>query len=182
MNKSSNWLQLYVAFFKVGLLTIGGGYAMLPIIERELVQDKKWMTMEEILESYSVAQSLPGVIASNTAVFVGYRLAGFWGAVISVLGVITPSILIILGIAAVFTQIENLEIVQKAFKGIRIAVLALLCLSMVRMLKASIVDWVTLVIAIAGFLFVMFFGGSPIIVIIASGVLGALFFRKRVTT
>lgn len=180
MKTYPKWLQMYVAFFKVGLLTIGGGYAMLPIIEREVVQDKQWMDMEEILECYSIAQSLPGVIASNTAVFVGYRLAGLMGAIVCVLGVITPSILIIMGITAVFTQVENLEVVQKAFRGIRIAVLALLCLSMVRMIKASIKDWVALIIAALGFLFVMFFDGSPILVIVAAGVFGAFYYRGQV--
>ncbi len=175
------WRQLYVAFFKVGLLTIGGGYAMLPIIEREIVVDKKWLTMDEILESYSVAQSLPGVIASNTAVFVGYKLGGVLGAIACVLGVITPSILIILGVAAIFNQIESLAIVQNAFKGIRIVVLALLCHSMVRMVKASIKDYMAFFIALSGFIFVMFYEGSPIITIVIAGIIGAIVYKGKVS-
>ncbi len=174
------WRQLFVAFFKVGLLTIGGGYAMLPIIEREIVTDQEWLTMEEVLECYSVAQSLPGVIASNTAVFIGYRLGGVLGAIACVLGVITPSILIILGVAAVIKQIESLRVVQNAFKGIRIVVLALLCHSMVRMIKASIKDYFAIVIALISFIYVMLFDGSPIITIIIAGFVGSAVYRKKV--
>ena len=175
------WRQLFVAFFKVGLLTIGGGYAMLPIIEREIVTDQEWLTMDEVLECYSVAQSLPGVIASNTAVFIGYRLGGVMGAIACVLGVITPSILIILGVAAVIKQIESLKVVQNAFKGIRIVVLALLCHSMVRMVKSSIKDYMALVIALSGFIFVMFFDGSPIITIVIAGLVGHMMYRGKVS-
>lgn len=173
-------LQLYIAFFKVGLLTIGGGYAMLPIIEREIVKDLKLTTMDEVAESYTLAQTLPGVIASNAAALIGYRLYKKKGALACTLGVITPSIIIILIIARVFTEIEHLEAVQSAFKGIRIVVLALLIDSFTRLYKMAIFDKKTFVLAGLAFVLVLFSLLNPILVIISGGILGVMIYRERV--
>ena len=182
MNQYKKLIKLFVAFFKVGLLTIGGGYAMLPIIERELVKDLNLLTMEEVAESYTLSQTLPGVIASNAAALIGYRLGKLKGSIACVLGVITPSILIILFIAMVFTRIEHLEIVQNAFKGIRVVVLALLIDSFTRLFKVAIFDKKTFVIALLSFIMVMFSFLNPILVIFAGGGLGILIYRERVHT
>ncbi|MDH8677074.1 chromate transporter [Fusibacter bizertensis] len=174
-------LKLYIAFFKVGLLTIGGGYAMLPIIEQELVKGLELLTMDEVVESYTLSQTLPGVIASNAAALIGYRLGKVKGAVVSVLGVITPSIIIILFIAMIFTRIEHLEIVQNAFKGIRVVVLALLFDSFSRLFKVAVFDRKTFVIASVAFILVLFSIINPILVIVAGGFAGVAIYRERVS-
>lgn len=173
-------IQLYIAFFKVGLFTIGGGYAMLPIIERELVQNLNLIKMESVMESYTMAQTLPGVIASNAAALIGYKLKKLRGAIVCTLGVITPSIIIILIIAAVFSKIEHLEAVQNAFKGIRVVVLALLMDSLIRLFKVAIFDKKTLAIATLSFLLVLGSFISPILVIFSGGLLGLVIYRERV--
>lgn len=182
MDQYKKLIRLFVAFFKVGLLTIGGGYAMLPIIEREIVKDLKLLTMDEVAECYTLSQTLPGVIASNAAALIGYRLGKIKGAVVCVLGVISPSILIILAIAMVFTQIEHLAIVQNAFKGIRVVVLALLIDSFKRLFKMAVFDRKTFMIALIAFVLVLFSFVNPILVILGGGVLGILIYRERVHT
>lgn len=180
MNLFKQLIRLYIAFFKVGLFTIGGGYAMLPIIERELVQNMNLIKMESVIESYTMAQTLPGVIASNAAALIGYKLKKLKGAIACTLGVITPSIIIILIIAVVFSKIEHLEVVQNAFKGIRVVVLALLMDSLIRLFKVAVFDKKTL--AIAGLSFVLVLGSviSPILVIFSGGLLGLVIYRERV--
>lgn len=173
-------LKLYIAFFKVGLLTIGGGYAMLPIIEQELVKDLGLLTMDEVVENYTLSQTLPGVIASNAAALIGYRLGKIKGAIACVLGVITPSIIIILLIAVIFTRIEHLAIVQNAFKGIRVVVLALLFDSFTRLFKVAVFDRKTFMIAIVAFILVLFSIVNPILVIISGGLAGVAIYRERV--
>lgn len=173
-------LKLYIAFFKVGLFTIGGGYAMLPIIEQEIVKDLKLTTMDEVAESYTLAQTLPGVIASNASALIGYKLYKIKGAIACTLGVITPSILIILVVARVFTEIEHLDIVQDAFKGIRIVVLALLIDSFTRLYKMAVFDKKTFALAFLSFILVLFSLVNPVLVILSGGILGALIYRERV--
>ena len=173
-------LQLYIAFFKVGLLTIGGGYAMLPIIEREIVKDLNLTTMDEVAESYTLSQALPGVIASNAAALIGYKLYKKKGAIACTLGVITPSIIIILIIAMIFTKIEHLEAVQNAFKGIRIVVLALLVDSFTRLYKMAIFDKKTFILAGLAFILVLFSLLNPVLIIISGGILGIVIYRERV--
>lgn len=173
-------LRLYVAFFKVGLMTIGGGYAMLPIVERELVLNLKYLTMDEVVESYTLAQTFPGVIAANAATLIGYKLLRKRGALFSVLGVVTPSILIILVIALVFSKIEHIEAVQNAFKGIRIVVLALLIDSFERLFKVAVFDRKTGMIAAFSFVAVLTSLMNPIFVIFIGGLLGAVIYRERV--
>lgn len=180
MNHLKKLIRLYVAFFKVGLLTIGGGYAMLPIVERELVTELKLLTMDEVIESYTLAQTLPGVIAANAAALIGYRLNRKRGALFSVLGVVTPSVVILLIFAMIFSKIEHLEVVQKAFKGIRVVVLALLIDSFKRLFKVAVFDKKTFIIASISFIFVIFSFASPILVIFAGGILGAFIYRERV--
>jgi chromate transporter len=172
-------LEIYKAFFMVGLLTIGGGIAMLPIIEKEIIERKKWATNDEVLEGYSLAQSLPGVIAANTSAFLGYKLKRVMGAIVATLGVITPSIVIIIIVASVFTQVNDYQVVQDAFKGIRVAVLALLANAIVRMFRNSIIDYYTLTIAGISFVLVMGSFVSPILVILASAIAGILIYYRK---
>ena len=119
-------LQVFLTFFKIGAFTFGGGYAMIPLIQRETVENKKWITDEDILDIVAIAESTPGPIAINAATFVGYRVAGFMGAFCATLGVVLPSMLIITVISYVLEAFQNLKAVKYAFMGIRAAVLALI--------------------------------------------------------
>lgn len=174
-------LQYYIVFFKIGLLTIGGGYAMLPMIEKkEIVEKHKWSTDEEVMNSYALAQSIPGVIAVNTATLLGIRLKGFWGAVAASLGVISPSLIIITIIAIFFNKFREVSEVANAFRGIRIAVLALLILSVYKMIKKIVHDIWGILLAILSFICVMIVGISPVWVIIGATVLSiTIYYRKE---
>lgn len=169
--------ELFFTFFKIGLFTFGGGYAMLPIIEREVVDKHSWSTKEEVLDIFSMSQCTPGVIAVNSATFIGNKTKGFFGALFSTIGVITPSIIIITIIAAFFSNFAENEYVIHAFGGVRIVVAALILRTCINMFKSAIKSSVQLGVAIASFLMVAFFGASPIIIVIVSGLFG-LFFIK----
>ena len=132
---TKNLLPLFISFLKIGTFTFGGGYAMIPLIQREVVEKKKWITAQEILEVVAIAESTPGPIAVNAATFIGYRTAGFWGAFCATLGVALPSFLIIAGISLVLRQFENLKVVQYAFQGIRAGVLALLVRALISLYR-----------------------------------------------
>ena len=149
--------DLFWTFCKIGALTFGGGYAMLPLIQREIVENKKWSTEKEILDYYAVGQCTPGVIAVNTATFIGYKLKGIIGGIIATLGVVFPSLIIILIIAAFLQNFADLAIVQSAFAGIRVAVVALIITTVVKLLKSSIKDYLCAIVAILAFIISAFF-------------------------
>lgn len=164
--------DLFWTFCKIGALTFGGGYAMLPLIQREIVENKKWSTEKEILDYYAVGQCTPGVIAINTATFIGYKLRGIIGGIVATLGVIFPSIVIILIIAAFLQNFADLAIVQSAFAGIRVAVVALIITTVVKLIKSSIKDYLGVIIAIIAFVISAFIGLSPVYVVIAAALTG----------
>ena len=164
--------DLFWTFCKIGVLTFGGGYAMLPLIQREIVENKKWSTEKEILDYYAVGQCTPGVIAVNTATFIGYKLRGIIGGIVATLGVIFPSIVIILIIAAFLQNFADLAIVQSAFAGIRVAVVALIITTVVKLIKSSIKDYLGVIIAIIAFVISAFIGLSPVYVVIAAALTG----------
>ena len=164
--------DLFWTFCKVGALTFGGGYAMLPLIQREIVENKKWSTEKEILDYYAVGQCTPGVIAVNTATFIGYKLRGIIGGIVATLGVIFPSIVIILIIATFLQNFADLAIVQSAFAGIRVAVVALIITTVVKLIKSSIKDYLGVIIAIIAFVISAFIGLSPVYVVIAAALTG----------
>lgn len=137
-------LDMIWTFFKVGICTFGGGYAMLPVLQREVVERKHWATQEEILDYYAVGQCTPGIIAVNTATFVGYRYAGIWGGILCSLGFVLPSLLIILSIAAVLQNFASLAVVKHAFAGIRVCVCVLILNSVVKLWKSAVKDKLTL--------------------------------------
>lgn len=170
---------LYWLFFKMGAVTFGGGYAMLPILERELTVNRDWLTNEEILDYYAIGQSTPGIIAVNVATFVGYKRAGVIGGIIATLGIVSPSVIIISSIAAFITNFTEIVWVQKALKGINLAVCVLLLSSLMGLFKKSILDIPTLVIALASFSFVAFFGVKTFICIIISATLGIVIKRLK---
>lgn len=164
--------DLFWTFCKIGALTFGGGYAMLPLIQREIVENKKWSTEKEILDYYAVGQCTPGVIAVNTATFIGYKLRGIIGGIVATLGVIFPSIVIILIIATFLQNFSDLAIVQSAFAGIRVAVVALIITTVVKLIKSSIKDYLGVIIAIIAFVISAFIGLSPVYVVIAAALTG----------
>lgn len=133
--KRKKLLPLFLTFLKIGGFTFGGGYAMIPIIQREIVEKKKWITDDDILEIIAIAESTPGPIAINSATFVGYRVAGFWGAFVATFGVVLPPFCIIFAISFVLRQFSELRAVKYAFWGIRAGVLALICKALWSMYK-----------------------------------------------
>lgn len=167
--------DLFWTFCKIGALTFGGGYAMLPIIQREIVENKKWSTDKEILDYYAVGQCTPGVIAVNTATFIGYKLRGITGGIIATIGVVFPSLIIILTIASFLQNFADMAIVQSAFAGIRVAVVALIITTVIKLLKSSIKDYLGVIIAILTFIISAFLGLSPVYVVIAAGLTGFIF-------
>lgn len=166
--------ELYISFFKVGALTFGGGLAMLPMLQREIVDDRKWCTDEEILDMYAIGQCTPGIIAVNTATYVGYKQAGFFGGLIATLGVISPSILIITLIASILKNFINLPVVVHALAGIRIVVCALMLNTVFTMAKKGIVDKFGAALFVIAFLLACFTPIPTAAIVIASGIAGIL--------
>ncbi len=164
--------KLFISFAKIGVMTFGGGLAMLPMLERELVENRKWVTNEEILDYYAVGQCTPGIIAVNTATFVGYKQSKVLGAVFATLGMIFPSLIIVAVIAAVLSNFADIPAVQHAFAGIRIAVCALITAAVVKLAKSNVRNLAQILIAVAAFVVIAVFGASPVVVVIGSAVAG----------
>ena len=166
-------LDLFCAFFRIGLFTFGGGYAMLPLLQREIVEKKKWATEEELLDYFAVGQCTPGVIAVNTATFVGFKEKKLSGAVFATLGIVSPSLVIITVIAALLSNFAHIAAVQNAFAGIRVAVCVLILNSIVKLWKKSVVDKLTFAVFLAVFIgSVLLSHVSPVVFIVAAAVLG----------
>ena len=164
--------QVFLTFFKIGGFTFGGGYAMIPLIQAETVDNKKWITADDILEIVAIAESSPGPIAINSATFVGYRVAGVLGSVCATLGVVLPSFVIILLLSFVLRQFQELEAVRYAFFGIRAGVLALLCKSLWTMYKKSPKGWAAYVVMGGAFVVSTFFDINILFVIIGCAIFG----------
>ncbi|MCR5218681.1 chromate transporter [Treponema sp.] len=171
-----SFLELYITFFKIGSITFGGGLAMLPILERELVERKGWVSNEEILDYYAIGQSTPGIIAVNVATFVGHKLKGISGGIVATLGIISPSIIIITLIAEFISNFESILWVQKALKGINVAVAALLTYSVINLCKKTIKKWYSVIIFLASFASIYFFKCHTIAVILTAAAAGSIFY------
>ncbi len=169
------YFGIFLSFFKIGAFTIGGGYAMIPLIEQEVIDKKKWIAREEFTEMLALAQSAPGPIAINTAVFVGYKLKRKKGALVAALGAIVPSFVIILLIALFFSNaISHNETIERIFKGIRPVVVALIAVPAFNMLVKVGLKYKPLTVAVAAALLICLLNVSPVIVITAAGILGVL--------
>ena len=166
--------QVFCSFFKIGAFTFGGGYAMIPLIQNEAVERKKWVTDDDILEIVAIAESTPGPIAINSATFVGYRAAGVLGSVCATLGVVLPSFVIILALSFVLQQFQEVLAVQYAFRGIRAGVMALLFKALWGMYKKSPKGWVGYIVMAASFVLTAIFDINVIFVIIGCAVFGLL--------
>ena len=173
--------SLFTTFFHIGLFTIGGGYAMIPLIEAKVVEERQWISREELLDLMAVAQSCPGIFAVNIAIFIGYKIRGTWGALLSTLGCILPSFLIILAIALFFRQFQDNVWVARAFRGIRPCVVALIAAPTFKMAKSAKINRYNIWIPVLGAFLIWMFGVSPIWVIVAAGLGGFLYGKLGLT-
>ena len=162
------FFQLFWTYLKIGTFTLGGGYAMLPLIQREVVDRKGWIDEEEFLNMIALAQAAPGLIAVNSAIFIGWRVGGWRGVAGAVLGAVLPSFLIILAIAIVFQDWKELPAVEAAFKGIRPAVVALIAAPLFKMAKSAKISWITALIPVAAALLIWLGHVNPVWVILAT--------------
>ena len=172
--------ELYGAFFRVGAITFGGGYAMLPIMQREIVERKKWATEEELADYYAIGQCTPGAIAVNVATFIGRKYAGIVGGVVATLGVVSPSVVIICVIAALIHNFAEISWVQDAMGGIRVCVCVFILNAVVRLIKSAVTDKVTLGLYLVLFGAAVFFDFSPIYSVVLAGILGVVFTKLGV--
>lgn len=163
---------LFGAFAVVGVTTFGGGYAMLPALQREVVEKRRWATEEEVMDWYAIGQCTPGVIAVNTATFVGQKQAGIPGGIFATLGVVFPSLVIIMIIAAFIQNFAHLPAVQNAFAGIRVCVCVLILNAVVKLWKKSVVDWKTFLIFLLVFAGSVFLNVSPVLYVLAAALAG----------
>lgn len=166
--------NLFVTFARIGGLTFGGGYAMLPILQREVVERRKWATEEEVMDYYAIGQCTPGVIAVNTATFIGQRLRGVVGGVVATLGVVFPSLIIITLIAAFIQNFSDMAVVKNAFAGVRVCVCVLVFNAVVKLWKKSVTDKRSLMIFLLVFLLSVLTSISPLIFVLLSGAAGVL--------
>ena len=170
----SIYLELFLTFAKVGVMTFGGGYAMLPILQREVVENKKWAKEEELMDYFAIGQCTPGVIAVNTATFIGHKLKGVFGAIVATLGVVLPSLLIITALAGVIEAFSHLVWVRNAFGGIRVCVCVLICNAVVKLFKKAVIDKVTFAIFLIVALGSYFTPLSPVVFVLLAGAAGIL--------
>lgn len=171
--------RLFFTFFRMGAFTFGGGYAMLPIIQKEIVEKNKWATEDEVLDYYAIGQCTPGIIAINSATFIGFKHKGIPGAIAAAAGMVCPSLIIITLIATYFKHFQDYVIVGHAFGGIRVAVAALIVNTVIKMLKTSVRDRLGIIIFGMSFLAVAFFNVSPIIAVVFSGIIGIATIKVR---
>ena len=162
------FFQLFYTYLKIGTFTLGGGYAMLPLIQREVVDRRGWINEEEFLNMIALAQAAPGLIAVNSAIFIGWRIGGWKGVCGAVLGAVLPSFVIILLIAMIFAEWKELPAVEAAFKGIRPAVVALIAAPLVKLAISAKIGWTTALIPIAAALLIWLGNLSPVWVILAT--------------
>ncbi len=173
-DKFKKAIRLFVTFFKIGAFTFGGGYAMIPLISKEVVENKRWITDDDILEIIAIAESTPGPIAINSATFVGYRVCGFLGAFFATLGTVLPSFCIILAISYILDEFQHIKAVQYAFNGIRAGVLALLVKALITMYKKCPKGLVSYIIMGGAFIVTAVLGLPVLVVIIICAIVGLI--------
>lgn len=164
--------KLFYTFATVGVMTFGGGYAMLPALQREVVEKRGWATEEEVMDWYAIGQCTPGIIAVNTATFVGQKQKGVIGGIVATLGMVFPSLVIITIIAAFIRNFADLPAVQNAFAGIRACVCVLILNAVVKLWKKSVVDWKAFLIFALVFLGSVFLDVSPVLYVLAAALAG----------
>jgi len=170
--------QLFCTFTKIGAFTFGGGYAMLPLIEKDIVKQKQWIDPKEFIDMVAISQSLPGVLAVNISILTGYKLKGYWGSIVATLGTVLPSFLIILLLAIFFQQFNENVYVVKIFNAIRPAVVALIAVPVFTTAKNIGINLKTIVIPVTAAVLIWYWGISPVYIILAAIIIGVVFNRK----
>lgn len=169
------YFEAFCLFFKIGAFTIGGGYAMVPLIENEVVKKKHWISQDNFIDLLAIAQSSPGILAVNIAIFIGYRLRGIKGCIVTTLGTILPSFVIILSVALFFHNFKDNAIIERIFKGIRPAVVALIAVPTFSMAKSAKITWTNVWIPVISALLIWLLDFSPIWIIVSAGLGGFLY-------
>ena len=169
--------DLFLTFAKVGVMTFGGGYAMLPILQREVVENKGWATEEELADYFAIGQCTPGIIAVNTATFIGKKYAGTLGGILASLGVVFPSLVIITLLASIITSVADLAVVKHAFAGIRVCVCVLIFNSVLKLGKSAVKDTPTLIIALLVAVIAFVTDLSPVVFVVLAALAGLLISR-----
>lgn len=173
------YIESFLVFSKIGAFTIGGGYAMVPLIEDEVVTKRHWIVKEDFIDLLAIAQSSPGILAVNISIFIGYRLRGIRGSIVTALGTILPSFLIILSIALFFHNFKDNVVIEKIFKGIRPAVVALIAAPTFSMAKSAKINRHNIWIPAVSALLIWLLGFSPIWIIVLAGIGGILYRIKQ---
>lgn len=168
-------LQLYWIFFKLGIVNFGGGYALLPLLQKELVEKYKWATDEEVIDYYAIGQCTPGAIAVNVSTFIGYKVKGVLGGIFATLGFISPAFFIIFIIATVLSNFSDIPQVQSAFKAIRVCVFVLILSAILKLRKKSVYDVITIILAALVFLLATFTEIPLFIFVIAAAIIGIVY-------
>lgn len=171
--------ELFVSFLKIGSLMFGSGYTMLPLLSREIVQHRAWLTEDELMDAYALSQCVPGVIAVNTAAFVGQKRGGWGGALAAVLGVVTVPIVAILLVATVLLQFWTSPVMVSAFNGIRVAVAAVITSAVIGLIRANVKNWLGIALCIAGFVIIALLHLSPVFVVLLAVVVGFVLWGVR---
>lgn len=174
--KKNRILEIFILFFKIGAFTIGGGYAMLSLIEDEIVNKKKWLEKEEFVDGMAIAQSTPGVLAVNISLITGYKIAGFSGMIVGMLGAVLPSFFIVLFLSQALLVYGNHHLIVGIFNGIKPAITALILISVYRIGKSANINRYNFILPIIVAILIRYFGVSPIFIIIATMVLGNIFY------
>ena len=173
-NKLKQFLELYFTFVKIGAFTFGGGLAMMPIMQRELIEKRGWVSEEELIDYFAIGQSTPGIIAVNVATFIGYKKLGWLGGIIGTIGVVTPSWVIIMLLAGAISSVDKYPLAQRALRGINVAVAALLTSVIVKFTKKTIKNFWNALFMLAAFILIYFFKVQSVFIILASLVTGCL--------
>ena len=166
--------DLFLTFARIGGLTFGGGYAMLPMLQKEVVEKRQWATNEELMDYYAIGQCTPGIIAVNTATFIGNKFRGVIGGIFATLGVVFPSLVIISVITAFITNFADLVVVKNAFAGIRVCVFILILNAVVKLAKSSVKDALTLVLCLVILIGSTLLDITPIVFVVAAGIVGVV--------
>ncbi|MEH7178517.1 chromate transporter [Neobacillus vireti] len=176
------WMKLFWifwTFFKIGPVTFGGGYAMIPLIEREVVHKKKWLKIEDVTDVFALAESIPGAIAINSSTFIGYRIGGIRGAVAALLGIFLPTFFIVVVLSIVFLQIQGNPKIEAAFQAIRASIVALIVYAGYMIGKSAIIDKTTLCISVGAIFILLFFHLHPVLLILFGIFLGIMLVKVK---
>lgn len=174
-----NFWGLYISFLKIGSLMFGSGYTMLPLLTREIVDHRGWITQDELLDAFALSQCVPGIIAVNTAAIIGQKRGGWGGAAAAILGVITAPIICILLVATVLMQFWNNPIMISAFNGVRVAVAAVITSAVITLIRSNVKNWLGIALCIAGFVIIALLHLSPVFVVLLAVVVGLVLWGIR---